>query len=255
MDRRKFIMTASALGLTANAIAESVKWPKGPLPWKTLLELSRWDVPTLSNTIERFELRPRNKGFMRPEIRCLFPDLGPIVGYAVTAKTISVEPRKADSEYGRSLDFFDYIVSVPPPRIVVIEDLDDPPGVGSYWGEIHATQHQLAGCVATVTNGGARDLPEVERIGFQVFAQHVIVSHAFCHVVEFGKTLELGGMEVRSGDLLHGDQHGVLQIPIEIASELPNAARKERDREFELLDQYRTPGYTYSDFREALARR
>ena len=213
------------------------------------------DVPTLSNTIERFEVRPRNGGFMRPEIRCILPSLGPMVGNAVTATTISRTPGSGISECGKSMESFDYIVSVPAPRIVVIDDLDEPPGVGSYWGEIHATQHQLAGCVGTATNGGVRDLPEVERIGFHLFAQNVIVSHAHCHVADFGKPVNVGEMSVAVGDLLQGDQLGILKILVENAGELPSAARKERDREFELLDRYRTPGYTYSEFRKALAKR
>jgi regulator of RNase E activity RraA len=227
--------------------------PKGPLTWKALLEMSRIDVPTMSNTIEEFKVRPRNRGFMRPEVQCMFPELGVMVGYAVTCKIVA--SRERPQSYSGETDLLEFLLTMPAPRVLVIEDLDDPPGVGSWWGEMHATQAQAFGCVGSVTNGGVRDLVEVSGIGFKLFAQHAIVSHAYCHVVEVGKPVTVGGLPVESGDLLHGDMHGVHQIPLDIAAELPAAARKKREGEFDYIDFYRSPDFTVEKWRERRRKR
>lgn len=256
MHRRLFLQSSAAtLGITAAGMDAALKGPAGPLSWKTLLELGRIDVPTMANTIEEFNVRSRTEGFMRPEIRCMFPGLGVMVGYAVTCKAVASKPRDRQAGYGSTDDFYEYLLTVPAPRVMVIEDLDDPPGVGSWWGEMHATQAQAFGCVGSVTNGGVRDLAEVEAIGFRLFAQHTIVSHAYCHIVEFGKPVRVGGLTVASGDLLHGDMHGVHQLPLQIAEKLPAAARAKRDGEFDFIDFYRSPDFTVEKWRERNRRR
>jgi regulator of RNase E activity RraA len=168
--------------------------------------------------------------------------------------TRSLRPRRADENYGQRDDFFEYILSVPAPRVVVIEDVDEPSGVGSYWGEMHATQHQALACVGSVTNGCVRDLDEVEQIGFHLFSQFLGVSHAYCHIVEFDKPVKIGGLEIRSGDLLHGDKHDVHKIPLEIATYLPEACRKRRESEFDFIDFYRSPDFTLDKMRERMKR-
>ena len=105
-------------------------------------------------------------------------------------------------------------MKVPAPRVVVVEDLDEPSGVGSLWGEVNANMHKAMGCVGVVTNGSVRDLDEVEPLGFHFFAQHVRVSHSYVHIVEVGTPVRIGGLTVRPGDLLHGDKHGVTNIPV-----------------------------------------
>jgi regulator of RNase E activity RraA len=108
--------------------------------------------------------------------------------------------------------------------VVVIEDLDRPPGLGAFVGEVHANILRALGCVAFVTNGAVRDLPEVDQTGFQMFAGNVSVSHAYSHVFDFGHTVEIAGLTVRPGDLIHGDLHGVQTIPLEIAERVPAKA-------------------------------
>jgi regulator of RNase E activity RraA len=106
----------------------------------------------------------------------------------------------------------------------VIQDVDPVP-TGSFWGEVHASVHKALGCVATITNGGVRDLAEVKNLGFGYFASCVLVSHAYVHVEEFGCPVTFGGLTVHPGDLLHADQHGVILIPHEIAPELAQVCR------------------------------
>ena len=130
---------------------------------------------------------------------------------------------------------------VPKPWVVVIEDLDYPNPVGSYWGEVNGSIYQGLGCVGAVSNGGVRDLDEVRATGFHFFASCVLVSHAYVHLVEVGTPVSVGGLEVSPGDLLHGDQHGVISIPLEIARELPQAAAKLEQGERHIIDFARSP--------------
>ena len=141
-----------------------------PLEPAVLERLRTYNTPTVSNAIEVFDVRPRNEGFMRPEIRCIFPQMGVMVGYAVTVKIQSVTPGAKGAAIPSSAHWQDTL-KVPAPRVIVVEDLDEPSGLGSLWGEVNANIHKAMDCVGCVTNGSVRDLDEVEPLGFHFFAQ------------------------------------------------------------------------------------
>ena len=194
------------------------------LPPEVLTALLGFDTCTLANAIERFNVRLRNEGFMTAAIRNFTDCPRSIAGYAVTVRIRSSNPPSRGGTYVDRTDWWGHVINIPHPRIAVIEDLDENPGFGSFLGEIHARILQALGCVAAVTNGSVRDLPAIAASGFQVFANHMSVSHAYAHVVDFGEVVHVGGLEVKPGDLLHADMHGVLSVPLEIAAELPDAA-------------------------------
>jgi regulator of RNase E activity RraA len=195
----------------------------GVLP-EALEALRRIDSCTLSNAIEVLNVRPRNEGYIRHSVSCMFPALPPVAGYAVTGRMRSASPPVNGHCYYEHIDWWRYVASVPEPRILVLADADDPPGVGALFGELHARICMALNCVCYITNGAVRDLPAVERLGFQLFAGSPSVSHAYAHVVDFGHPVEIGGLRVRSGDLLHGDLHGVQLVPQEFANKLPEIA-------------------------------
>lgn len=242
MNRRELISSAAALGLSPSAAAAAPDTP-GPLDLKVLLSIKRFDTPTVANAIETFNVRPRNQGFLRPEVRCIFPELGTMIGYAVTGKIRAKQPA-AQGNYTKRSDWWDFIVSLPQPRVIVLEDLDDPPGAGSFWGEVNGSIHRALGCVGAVTNGCVRDLKEVRELGFQFYAQHVAVSHAYVHMVEFGKPVNVGGVAIKPGDLLHADLHGVHTIPLDIAPRIPDAVGKIVENERRVIDYCHSPGFT-----------
>jgi 4-hydroxy-4-methyl-2-oxoglutarate aldolase len=185
--------------------------------------------PSVANAIETFNVRPRNQGQMSSELRALFPELGPLVGYAVTA-LIRAEPAPAEGHRASTFGWWDFIQSIPAPRVVVVHDLDDPRGQGAQWGEVQANIHKALGCAGVVTDGSVRDLEEVRTLGFQFVAAHVSVSHAYVHMVDFGLSVKVGGLWVKPGDLIHADQHGVVTIPADIAPKIAEAvARVEAD--------------------------
>jgi 4-hydroxy-4-methyl-2-oxoglutarate aldolase len=181
--------------------------------------LKRYDSPTLSNAIEIFDVRPRDEGYLSHDIRCMFPDLGVLVGYAATATM-----RARGAPRGASVPAWAHVLEVPGPRVMVVQDLDDPPAHGALWGEVMATTFTRLGCVGAVTNGSVRDLAEARAVGFQLYATAAGVSHGYARIESVGEPVIVGGATVRPGDLIHADHHGVLLVPAEIAAELPAAA-------------------------------
>lgn len=208
----------------------------GPLADAELEALRAYSTPTIANAIETFNVRPRNAGFMDSGIACRFPELGRMVGYAVTARIRAREEPKRKVPY---TEVWAEFPKTPKPWVIVIEDLDDPP-IGSYWGEVNASTYKALGAVGVVTNGGVRDLAEVRPTGFHFFSSCVLVSHAYVHVVEVGGPVTVGGLTVRPGDLLHGDEHGVTNIPVEIAHDLLGASRRIEEAEQQLIQYARS---------------
>jgi len=193
----------------------------------------------LSNAIETFAVRPRDEGYMSMDIRCLFPELGPVVGYAATA-TIRARGRP---DHRDQTALYQHVRASSGPRVVVVQDLDEPPGHGSLWGEVNATIFRALGCAGCVTNGCVRDLKEARAMGFHFFARGPGVSHAYVRVESAGQPVTVGGLLVSPGDLIHADQHGVLLIPREIAGELPAAAERVIASEQSLLSWVRSPDF------------
>jgi regulator of RNase E activity RraA len=205
--------------------------------------LRAFNTPTVANAIEVFDVRPRNEGFMRPEIRCIFPRLGVMVGYAVTLTIRSAAPAAKGASIPHIVHWQD-VLKVPAPRVIVVEDLDDPPGLGSFWGEVNANMHKAMGCVGAVTNGSVRDLDEVEPLGFHFFASHIAVSHAYVHIVEVGAPVRVGGLTVLPGDLLHGDRHGVTSVPHDLAARIPEGVKVVDTMERQLINYSQSPEFT-----------
>ena len=176
-------------------------------------------------------LQPRDVGFADGRIRCMFPELGRMVGFAATATIVARGDPGPDWAGAGNDALYSHVRTVPAPRIVVVRDLDDPPAHGSLWGEVHATIFGALGCVGCVTDGAVRDLDEARGMGFHFFAAGPSVSHAYVRVETVGAPVEIGGLVVAPGDLLHADRHGVLKIPLELAAGAAGRRRSgHRDR-------------------------
>ena len=209
-----------------------------------LASLKRIDTCALANAIETFNVRLRNEGFCDGRVRSMFPKVQPMVGHAVTVRIRGNGPAMDGHTYLERTDWWAHILSQPAPRVVVIQDMDAPPGLGGFVGEVHAAILRSLGCVGAVTNGAVRDLPAVEAMGFPLFAHNAAVSHAYCHIVDVGVEVSVGGLKVNPGDWLHGDIHGVLSIPQEIAKELPETVESIRTRERKLIEMCADPELT-----------
>ncbi len=224
-----------------------------PLTAEQLAALRRLDTCAVANAIESFAVRLRNEGFTNSAIRCLFPQLPPLVGHAVTVKIRCSSPSADGHCYLDRTDWWNHILAIPAPRVVVIQDADPAPGTGSFIGEVHANILKALGCVGVVTNGTVRDVGAVEALGFPLFASGLAVSHAFTHIVEIGGEVEVGGLAVRPGDLLHGDRHGVLSVPKSIVAQIPAAVERNAARERKLIALCRNSDFSLEKLRAALA--
>ncbi len=225
---------------------------KTPVYGEDLEALRSIDTCTLSDAIETFEVRLRNTGFANASVQCIFHDFPPMVGYAATGRLRTVEPPIAGGSYHDRPEWWNSILQVPSPRIVVLEDMDKPPGAGAFLGSVHAAILRALGCAGYVTDGAVRKLPRVHELGFQLFAGNVAVSHAYAHIFDFGAVVKIGGLEVRPGDLLHGDRHGLLSVPREIASQIPAVAARLLQTEQKVIDFCDSPEFSVNTLRNVL---
>jgi 4-hydroxy-4-methyl-2-oxoglutarate aldolase len=217
------------------------------------LELLRqFDTCTIADAIEAFGVRLKNEGFATVGFRCLFKGLRPMVGYAATCKIRSATPPMVGSRYVERTDWYKYITSIPAPRVVVLEDIDEEPGTGAFLGKVHVSLLVALGCTGAVTNGAARELPGIEALGFQVFAGRIAISRAYAHIVEFGSPVELGNLGIQPGDLIHGDRHGILTIPPEIAPQIPDVASRILQKKQQLMELTKKPGISLEELGQGL---
>jgi 4-hydroxy-4-methyl-2-oxoglutarate aldolase len=220
-----------------------------PIDPAALEQLRQLDACAVANAIETFGVRLRNSGFADSSVRCQFEELPPLVGYAATVRVRTTEPpMEGDSHYYR-LDWLQHLVSVPAPRVLVVEDMDSQPGLGSFVGDVHANILVALGCGGLVTNGAVRNVEVARALKFQMFAHNVSVSHAFAHVFDFGGAVHVGGLQVRPGDLLHGDRHGVQTIPSEIAPKIPAVAQRMKAEEKALIDFCQSSAFSLEKLR------
>ncbi len=216
--------------------------------------LAPLDGCTLANAIETFRKRLRNEGFADHTVRCLFPRMPPMVGYAATIKIRGSSPATAGPGYQESTVWWDYLLSLPVPRIAVVQDASERPGIGSLIGVVHMNILRALHCVGAVTNGAVRNIPAAEKAGFFLFAGGLSVSHAYVHIIEFGQPVEIGGLKIQSGDLLHGDLHGVQSIPSDIAVKVPLAAAEIIAGEQEIITLCRSKDFSLEKLRALIAK-
>jgi len=196
------------------------------LPHSDLLELRRWNTPTIYNGWERITAQPiATTGFNREPVTDFMPEMGAMVGYAAT---VIIEPSNAAhaaAHPGAWAAYRRYIASLPGPTIVVVQDLDRPHAVGAFWGEVNSGIHRALGCVGTIIDGAIRDLDDMKAVGFKALARQLAVGHAHSTPVRWGCPVEVFGRSVQPDQLIHADKHGFLAIPREDEAQLLAAAR------------------------------
>jgi 4-hydroxy-4-methyl-2-oxoglutarate aldolase len=224
------------------------------LPAEQLQALRQLDACLVANAIETFHKRLRNEGFADGRVHCLFPQMEPTVGYAATIKIRGSAPPTTDGLYPDRTDLWDYVLSVPSPRVVVVQDVATRIGLGSLVGGVHMNILHALGCIGAVTNGSVRDVPAAQSLGFQLFTGSVAVSHAYVHIIEFGTPVEIAGLKIKSGDLLHGDQHGFQMVPPDIAAHIPAVAAGIRETEQAIISLCHSSKFSLETLRAAVAK-
>ena len=215
-----------------------------------LEELRKIDTPTICNAMESVAPERRGYGYTTKPLFCLRPDLGPMVGYARTATIRSEVPHGHSPEEIRQrlVEYYTYVERGGPlPSIIVVQDMGESVGKGSFWGEVFTNVHKGLGAVGALTNGSIRDLPDAAE-GFQMLAGMVLPSHAWVNVREWGVGVTVHGMEVADGDLIHADQHGAIVIPHDAAAALPAAVKLGARRERIMISAAKEPGFSVEIF-------
>ncbi len=196
-----------------------------PLSHSTLLQLKRWNTPTIYNGWEQITERDITQvGFNLEPTTDYMPEMGPMVGYAVTVKFEPSNRQHVDAKSNAWAEYREYVASIPGPKIVVVQDLDKPYLVGAFWGEVNSNIHKALGCVGTIVDGAIRDVDEMKNAGFKALARGLCVGHAYSVPVEWGSAVEVFGRSIEPGQLIHADKHGFLAIPTEDEERLLEAS-------------------------------
>lgn len=223
-------------------MTEQISTPVAPVPDHLLKTLRRVDSPTVANAIETFDRRDRCAGFIGGRIACRFPDLGPMVGQALTV-TMTSQPGAVPDRDGY-WQMWEALEKTPSPSVLVIADASGAPHRCAYAGEIMATLAKRLGAIGMVSDGGLRDLNEVHALKFHYFMPFPVVSHGNFEIIDVGSPVMIDGEQVRTGDLLHGDANGIVIIPPEAFDELEEAIQTIQVKESMTLEFIR--GRTFS---------
>jgi regulator of RNase E activity RraA len=217
----QIVAVGRAVGQTSAMARDTLRLSHGDL-----LQLKRWNTPTIYNGWEQITQHDRTKdGFNLEEVRDFMPQMGPMVGYAVTVVVEPSNPRHRAENPQAWSQFRRYVAAQPGPKIVVVQDLDKPRVIGSFWGEVNSNTHRALGCVGTITDGAIRDLDEMTNAGFKALARRLCVGHAWVWPVRWDCPVDVFGRRVEPGQLIHADKHGFLAIPAEDVPRLLEAAR------------------------------
>jgi regulator of RNase E activity RraA len=212
--------------------------------------LCKFDTPTVCNVIELLNVRPATAGYMDGRIKANFAHLPPMVGYAVTATFRSAAAPKGRNVYSEMDKQIVAFMEIPVPRVVVFQDLDNPPAAATF-GEVMCAIYKTFGCVGLITSGAGRDLDQVETMSFPVYSSQTVCAHGFCHIVDVNVPVHVGGVTINPCDLIHGDRNGVTTIPKDIAREVVHGCGEYMAAERELLDGLRLSGANLDALREA----
>ncbi|TDJ39521.1 MAG: RraA family protein [Gammaproteobacteria bacterium] len=218
-----------------------------------IADLQTLDTPTVCNALELVAPERRGHGYTVNPLVCTRPGLPALVAVARTACIRAAHPGDLKGKEARQMNegYYAYVDEGPKPSVMVIQDLDGTQrGYGSWWGEVNSNIHKGFGCLGVITDGSVRDLPDIAD-GFQMLADRVGPSHAFVHPVSFGQPVTVAGLAVRSGDLVHADQHGAVIVPWEVATEVKAAADLIARRERVIISAAQEEGFDMARLRKA----
>ena len=210
------------------------------------------DTPTICNLIEMAAPERRGYGYTVEHLHCIFPEMKPIVGYAKTATMRAKQPSKYTAQEYLQIrnNYFDYLNDGDLPKVSIVQDVDERPGYGAFWGEVFTAVHKALGCVGAVTNGSVRDLDMIAD-DFQLLAGVIAPSHAFVHAVDWGCEVNVHGMVVQDGDLIHADRHGAVVVPTDAVSDIIDQLDLMVRREKVVLDVARGPDFNVEKLKSA----
>lgn len=221
---------------------------------KDILEaLRQFSTPTICNAIEILRARLRNEGYtINTNLTDHNPQSQPMVGYAITLKMRTSNPPIKGRVYEEREDWWEKALSIPGPRIAVIQDLDFSPGVGSVVGIIHALIFKSLGCIGVVTNGAIRDIALLKKEKMHIYSSSLVPSHAYSHIVEVGSPVTIAGLTINSGDLMHGDSNGIASVPLKSIEDILLNAKKIAAEEKKIIDFCHSKDFNLEELKKLL---
>lgn len=218
-----------------------------------LKQLSAIDTPTLSNAIEQLGVRNPVTGFSDRSLRCLFPELGTMCGYAVTAEADTTSPDPPSRNLYAEL--FEAVAAAPKPAVIVLREAGAHPELSAHCGEVMATTFGRLGGIGLISDSAVRDIVEVRQMGFHYFAPGAVASHGHFTIVRVGGPVTVCGLTIAPGDLLHGDVNGLIKVPREGVERLPDLADKVRETEQKFLEYVKSDAFRIEEIRKHLPHR
>ena len=216
--------------------------------------LAQFDTPTICNALELIDPSYRSNGFTTEPLKCIYPDLPSIVGYAKTGTVSAIAPpnRSAAEQLENRINWYKYVDQNPKPSIIVLQDIDgERAGFGAFWGEVNSHVHRGLGAKGVITNGSIRDI-QMNATGFQMLAGSVMPSHAHVHIVDIACNVNVAGLNVQSGDLIHADRHGAVMIPHDAAVKIKEKIELIAKREEVIISAAKQPGFNWEILSESI---
>ena len=207
------------------------------------------DTPTLANAIELLHVRPDHEGFTPLQIRCFFPEFGRMCGYAVTAQ-VETYTESEPFELDRFIETYRLVEASPKPAVIALQEIGGHADYAAHCGEVMATFFTRVGAIGLVSDCGIRDIPEVRRLGFHYFARGAVASHAHFRIARPGVPVQIMGLVVKPGDILHGDENGLLAVPAGIEDRLPAAVESVREKERKIMEYVRGADFSLANFKK-----
>lgn len=222
-----------------------------PIPAADLLAVLRtFGTSEIASAISALGVRLDNVGFSRGDLQCRFPALPPMLGHAVTAKVHCANPPMEGRQYPIRRGWWEYLTRIPAPRILVLQDAD-PSGAGSgaLIGAVQGHMLRAFGYEGLLTDGAVRDLDGIGRISgpagnFQVFSRSLVPALGYAHLVEIGCEVDVGGVAIPSGTLIHGDRDGFVTIPAGLDAAIPQEVERQRAGERRIIAVCQSPSFS-----------
>jgi regulator of RNase E activity RraA len=220
------------------------------LPIELLDRLRSFDTATISNAIEHFKLRDRTTGYINNETRCQFPDIQPMVGYAITCTGDTSCPN--DSRPSNIDKLVEVIDAAPNPSVIVMQHTGHDRSRSCFIGDIFSSVTSKLGSVGFVTDANVRDLPGIAKRTpeYQVFSAGTVASHGWAVFFDFNIEVTVAGLTIAPGDLLHGDGNGLISVPIDSAAAIADQAAEVIEVEKEMFAFLSSDDFTIDELKK-----